>query len=292
VVAYSGFGFKLLTMLTLTTGTIFVMWLGEQISERGIGNGISLIITIGIIARYPLDLINTVRALQTKQMSYLGGLVMLLMMVLVIAGIIYMTQGQRRIPVQYPKRVVGRRVYGGQNTHMPLRVNTAGVIPIIFAQSIVMFPATISSMFHGNVTMDAITRLMSPGTVLYVVLYTVIIVLFTYFYTAIVLNPVDMADNMKKFGGFIPGIRPGKSTANFIDRALSRITLPGAIFLAFIAVLPDILIRQFHVPFYFGGTGLLIVVGVMLDTLQQIESHLFMRHYDGFMKKGRLRGRR
>ena len=292
VVGHSGFGFKLLTMLTLTTGTIFVMWLGEQISERGIGNGISLIITIGIIARYPLDLINTVRALQTKQMSYLGGIVMVLMMVLVIAGIIYMTQGQRRIPVQYPKRVVGRRVYGGQNTHIPLRVNTAGVIPIIFAQSIVMFPATISSMFHGNVTMDAITRLMSPGTVLYVVLYTVIIVFFTYFYTAIVLNPVDMADNMKKFGGFIPGIRPGKSTANFIDRALSRITLPGAIFLAFIAVLPDILIRQFHVPFYFGGTGLLIVVGVMLDTLQQIESHLFMRHYDCFMKKGRLRGRR
>ncbi len=288
----SGFGFKLMVMLTLTTGTIFVMWLGEQISERGIGNGISLIITIGIIARYPLDLINTVQALRTKQMSYLGGLVMLAMMVLVIAGIIYMTQGQRRIPVQYPKRVVGRRVYGGQNTHIPLRVNTAGVIPIIFAQSIVMFPATISSMFQGNVTMDTITRLMSPGSPLYIILYTLIIIFFTYFYTAIVLNPVDMAENMKKFGGFIPGIRPGKSTAGFIDRALSRITLPGAVFLAFIAVLPDILIRQFHVPFYFGGTGLLIVVGVMLDTLQQIESHLFMRHYDGFMKKGRLRGRR
>jgi len=292
VVSSPGLGFKVLTMLTLVTGTIFVMWLGEQISERGIGNGISLIITIGIIARYPVDFLNTIRALQTKQINYLGGLVMLAMMVLVIAGIIYMTMGQRRIPVQYPKRVVGRRVYGGQNTHIPLRVNTAGVIPIIFAQAIVMFPATISSMFQGNVTMDYITRLLSPGAPIYVAVYTLTIIFFTYFYTAIILNPVDMAENMKKFGGFIPGIRPGKHTANYIDKTLSRITLPGSIFLAFIAVLPDILIRQFHVPFYFGGTGLLIVVGVMLDTLQQIESHLFMRHYDGFMKKGKLRGRR
>jgi preprotein translocase subunit SecY len=291
VVANPGFGFKLLTMLVLTTGTIFIMWLGEQISERGIGNGISLIITIGIIARYPIDILNTIRALQTKQMNYLGGLVLLAMMVLVIAGIIFVTQGQRRIPVQYPKRVVGRRVYGGANTHIPLRVNTAGVIPIIFAQSIVMFPATISSMFQGNVWMDTITRVLSPGSWVYISVYTLVIIFFTYFYTAIVLNPVDMAENMKKFGGFIPGIRPGKSTANFVDRSLSRITLPGAIFLAFIAVLPDILIRQFNVPFYFGGTGLLIVVGVMLDTLQQVESHLFMRHYDGFMKKGKLRGR-
>ncbi|MBN2169721.1 MAG: preprotein translocase subunit SecY [Candidatus Krumholzibacteriota bacterium] len=292
VVAAPGLGFKILTMLTLVTGTIFVMWLGEQISERGIGNGISLIITIGIIARYPVDFLNTIRALQTKQINYLGGLVMIVMMVLVIAGIIYMTMGQRRIPVQYPKRVVGRRVYGGQNTHIPLRVNTAGVIPIIFAQAIVMFPATISSMFQGNVTMDYITRLLSPGAPTYVIVYTLTIIFFTYFYTAIILNPVDMAENMKKFGGFIPGIRPGKNTASYIDKTLSRITLPGSIFLAFIAVLPDILIRQFHVPFYFGGTGLLIVVGVMLDTLQQIESHLFMRHYDGFMKKGKLRGRR
>ena len=292
VVAHPGLAFKLLTMLTLTTGTIFVMWLGEQISERGIGNGISLIITIGIIARYPLDLFNTIKALQTKQISYIGGLVLLAVMVMVVAGIIYMTQGQRRIPVQYPKRVVGRRVYGGSSTHIPLRVNTAGVIPIIFAQSIVMFPATLSSMFQGNVTMDYITRVLSPGAPVYIAIYSLVIIFFAYFYTAIVLNPVDMAENMKKFGGFIPGIRPGKNTANFIDRALSRITLPGAIFLAFIAVLPDIMIRQFHVPFYFGGTGLLIVVGVMLDTLQQIESHLFMRHYDGFMKKGKLRGRR
>ncbi len=292
VVAAPGLAFKLVTMLTLVTGTIFVMWLGEQISERGIGNGISLIITIGIIARYPLDLFNTIQALRTGQMPPLAGLVLLAVMVLIIAGIIFMTQGQRRIPVQYPKRVVGRRVYGGQNTHIPLKVNTAGVIPIIFAQAIVMFPATLSSMFQGNITMDYITRVLSPGAPIYIVLYSVIIVFFAYFYTAIVLNPVDMAENMKKFGGFVPGIRPGKSTANFIDKSLSRITLPGAIFLAFIAVLPDIMIRQFNVPFYFGGTGLLIVVGVMLDTMQQIESHLFMRHYDGFMKKGKLRGRR
>jgi preprotein translocase subunit SecY len=292
VVGSAGIGFKLMVMLTLTTGTIFVMWLGEQITERGIGNGISLIITIGIIARYPLDLFNTIKALQTKQLNYFGGLVLLAMLILVTAGIIYMTQGQRRIPVQYPKRVVGRRTYGGQNTHIPLKVNTAGVIPIIFAQAIVMFPATISSLFPGNITMDYVTRILSPGAPVYVVLYALVIIFFAYFYTAIVLNPVDMAENMKKFGGFIPGIRPGKSTANFIDKSLSRITLPGAVFLAFIAVLPDIMIRQFHVPFYFGGTGMLIVVGVMLDTLQQIESHLFMRHYDGFMKKGKLRGRR
>ena len=292
VVSHPGLPFKLLTILTLTTGTIFVMWLGEQITERGIGNGISLIITIGIIARYPTDLFNTIKALQTKQMSYMGGLVMLAMMVLVIAGIIFMTQGQRRIPVQYPKRVVGRKVYGGQNTHIPLKINTAGVIPIIFAQAFVMFPATISAFFQGNAFMDAITRLLSPGTTVYVAVYALIIIFFAYFYTAIVLNPVDMAENMKKFGGFIPGIRPGKNTANYIDKSLSRITLPGAIFLAFIAVLPDILIAKFRVPFYFGGTGLLIVVGVVLDTLQQIESHLFMRHYDGFMKKGKLRGRR
>ncbi|MCP4549599.1 MAG: preprotein translocase subunit SecY [bacterium] len=292
VMMESVLGFKLLTMLTLTAGTIFVMWLGEQITERGIGNGISLIITVGIIARYPLDLYNTVMALKNKQLSYIGGIVLLVMMVLIIAGIIFMTQGQRRIPVQYPKRVVGRRVYGGQNTHIPLKVNTAGVIPIIFAQAIVMFPATIASLFPGHATMDVITRVLSPGTPVYVILYSLIIIFFAFFYTAIVLNPIQMAENMKKFGGFIPGIRPGKNTANFIERSLSRITLPGAVFLAFIAVLPDILMRQFGVPFYFGGTGLLIVVGVVLDTLQQIESHLFMRHYDGFMKKGKLRGRR
>jgi preprotein translocase subunit SecY len=292
VVSSPGIPFILVTILTLTTGTIFVMWLGEQITEQGIGNGISLIITIGIIARYPADLLNTIKALQTKQMSYMGGIVLVIVMVGIIASIILITQGQRRIPVQYPKRVVGRKVYGGQNTHIPLRVNTAGVIPIIFAQAFVMFPATISSMVPGNVFMDTITRALSPGTPIYVIIYSLIIIFFAYFYTAIVLNPVDMAENMKKFGGFIPGIRPGKNTAAFIDRSLSRITLPGAIFLAFIAVLPDIMISKFKVPFYFGGTGLLIVVGVMLDTLQQVESHLFMRHYDGFMKKGKLRSRR
>jgi preprotein translocase subunit SecY len=209
----------------------------------------------------------------------------------VVASVILITQGQRRIPVQYAKRIVGRKVYGGRSQYIPLRVNTAGVIPIIFAQSIMVFPTTIASFFNLGF-MDAMRLYLSPGTWLYMTLYSLIIIFFTYFYTAIVLNPVDLADNMKKYGGFIPGIRPGKKTSDYIDRILSRITLPGAIFLAFIAILPDILYRRAGLPFYFGGTGLLIVVGVMLDTLQQIETHLLMRHYDGFMKKGRLRGRR
>jgi preprotein translocase subunit SecY len=287
-----GWMFRFTTVLTLTSGTVFVMWLGEQITERGIGNGISLIITIGIIARYPGDFLNTIRAFRVGQLTIAGGLVLLGMMLVVIGGIIFITQGQRRIPVQYAKRIVGRKVYGGQGTHIPLRVNTAGVIPIIFAQSIVMFPPTIANLFQGSDLAQGIAYLFSPGTAVYIIVYSLAIVFFTYFYTAIILNPVDLADNMKRSGGFIPGIRPGKRTAEFIDRVLTRITLPGAFFLAFIAILPDILIRKFNVPFYFGGTGLLIVVGVTLDTLQQIESHLLMRHYDGFMKKGKMRGRR
>jgi preprotein translocase subunit SecY len=291
-VMFPGWGFRLLTMLTLTCGTIFIMWLGEQITERGIGNGMSLIITIGIIARYPIEVLNTIRAIQLGQMTPFKLVLILLMMVLVIAGVIFMTQGQRRIPVQYAKRVVGRRVYGGQSSHIPLSVNIAGVIPIIFAQSLIMFPGTIAAIFHDVGWLQAVHLVLSPGHVIYVTLYTLIIIFFSYFYTAIVLNPVDLADNMKKSGGFIPGIRPGKRTAEYIDRILTRITLPGAFFLAFIAVLPDLLIRRANVPFYFGGTGLLIVVGVMLDTLRQIESHLLMRHYEGFVKHGRLRGRR
>jgi preprotein translocase subunit SecY len=287
-----GMGFRLLTILTLTSGTVFVMWLGEQITERGIGNGISLIITIGIIARYPNDVLNTWRALSLHQMSPFKFALVLLVMVGVIAGIIFVTQGQRRIPVQYAKRVVGRKIYGGQASHIPLGVNIAGVIPIIFAQSIIMFPGTIAAFFKNLSFMQTIAQLLSPGNIVYLILYSVIIVFFAYFYTAIVLNPVDVADNMKKSGGFIPGIRPGKRTAEFIDRILTRITLPGAIFLAFIAILPDILISKVGVPFYFGGTGLLIVVGVVLDTLRQVESHLLMRHYEGFTKHGRLRGRR
>ncbi len=291
-VMFPGWGFRLLTMLTLTAGTIFIMWLGEQITERGIGNGMSLIITIGIVARYPIDTLNTIRAVQLGQMTPFKLAILLLVMVVVTAGVIFVTQGQRRIPVQYAKRVVGRRVYGGQASHIPLSVTIAGVIPIIFAQSLIMFPGTIAALVPNVTILQTISLWLSPGHAVFITLYTLIIIFFSYFYTAIVLNPVDLADNMKKSGGFIPGIRPGKRTAEYIDRILTRITLPGAFFLAFIAVLPDVLIRQFNVPFYFGGTGLLIVVGVMLDTLRQIESHLLMRHYEGFVKHGRLRGRR
>ncbi|MFH1844806.1 MAG: preprotein translocase subunit SecY [bacterium] len=292
IVANPGMAFKLMTMLTLTTGTIFVMWLGEQITERGIGNGISLIIFAGIIARYPTDVINTALQLQSGQMHWMKLGVVMLFMVMVIGGIIAITQGQRRIPVQYAKKIVGRRVYGGANTHIPLRVNTAGVIPIIFAQSIIMFPGTLGAFFQDNAFMEALANLFRPPNPVYVVVYSTLIILFAYFYTAVILNPVDLADNMKKNSGFIPGVRPGKRTAEYIDRVLTRVTLPGAVFLAAIAVLPDLMIAFLNVPFYFGGTGLLIVVGVGLDTLQQIESHLLMRHYDGFMKKGRLRARR
>ncbi|MCZ6766115.1 MAG: preprotein translocase subunit SecY [bacterium] len=291
-VASPGWAFRFITVLTLTSGTVFVMWLGEQITERGIGNGISLIITIGIIARYPIDLLNTYRAVSIGQMSPFKLLILAAIMVAVVAGIIFVTQGQRRIPVQYAKRVVGRKIYGGQASHIPLGVNIAGVIPIIFAQSIIMFPGTIAAFFQGFAFMQSVALILTPGHIVYVVLYSTIIIFFCYFYTAIVMNPVDVAENMKKSGGFIPGIRPGKRTAEFIDRVMTRITLPGAFFLAFIAVLPDIMISKANVPFYFGGTGLLIVVGVMLDTLRQLESHLLMRHYEGFTKHGRLRGRR
>ncbi|MBK7703432.1 MAG: preprotein translocase subunit SecY [bacterium] len=292
VVQTPGLGFKLVTMLTLTTGTMFVMWLGEQITERGIGNGISLIIFIGIIARYPTDVLNTFQQLRSGGLHVAVGLIVAVFMVAVIAGIIAITQGQRRIPVQYAKKIVGRRVYGGANTHIPLRVNTAGVIPIIFAQSIIMFPGTLSSFFGDNAFVNTLTTIFSPGHAVYYLSYSALIILFTYFYTAVILNPVDLADNMKKNSGFIPGVRAGKHTAQYIDRVLTRVTLPGAFFLAVIAIMPDMMIRLLNVPFYFGGTGLLIVVGVALDTLQQIESHLVMRHYDGFMSKGRLRARR
>jgi len=294
VVMNPGYGFMLKTMITLTAGTVFVMWLGEQITERGIGNGISLIITAGIIAEYPGNAISTVRQLMSGTLQIYMVAPLLAFMVLVIAGVIAITQGQRRIPVQYAKRIVGRRVYGGQSTHIPLRVNTAGVIPIIFAQSLIMLPSTFLALaVPGNQAWaEAVNAFLSPTAPLYNILYIAIIIFFSYFYTAIIFNPVDLADNMKKYGGFVPGIRPGKKTAEYIDRILTRITLPGGVFLAAIAVLPVFLIEWAKVPFYFGGTGLLITVGVTLDTLQQIESHLVMRHYDGFMKKGRIRGRR
>jgi len=292
IVANPGLAFKIMTAITLTAGTIFVMWLGEQITERGIGNGISLIIFIGIVASYPTDILNTFQQLRSGDMHIVVAILLAAFMLVVIAAIIAITQGQRKIPVQYAKKIVGRRVYGGANTHIPLKVNTAGVIPIIFAQSIIMFPATLGNMFPDSAFLMGLSRVFSPPHPVYVLVYSVLIILFAYFYTAVVLNPVDLADNMKKNSGFIPGVRPGKKTAEYIDRVLSRVTLPGAIFLALIAVLPDLLIKLLNVPFYFGGTGLLIVVGVALDTLQQIESHLVMRHYDGFMTKGRLRARR
>ena len=292
IVPNPGFGFRLLTILTMTSGTIFIMWLGEMITERGIGNGISLIIFIGIVARTPIEVINTIRGVAQGAINPIL-LILLGAAMLVITGIVVMfTQAQRKIPVQYAKRIMGRKMYGGHTTHLPLRVTAAGVIPIIFAQSIIIFPSTLATFFPNNEIMIGVQNLFQPGGPIYSVLYALMIVFFTYFYTAIVVNPVDMAENMKKVGGFVPGIQPGKHTAEYIDRILLRITLPGAIFLALIAVLPDVLMRYANIPFYFGGTSLLIVVGVALDTLQQVESHLLMRHYDGFMKKGRLRARR
>jgi preprotein translocase subunit SecY len=284
IVPVPGWGFRLLTMLTLTAGTALIMWLGEQISEKGIGNGISLIIMAGIAVRLPSAIIASYTLISTGELKPLvfGGLVV--MMVLVTGFVVLMQEGQRKIPVQYAKRVVGRKVYGGQSTHIPLRINTAGVIPVIFASSLILFPATISR-FIPHPWMQAISDALSPGRLTYTVLYMTLIIFFAYFYTAIVFNPVDLADNMKKYGGFIPGVRPGKKTSEYIDRTLTRITLPGAGFLALVSVLPDYLIRWFNVPFYFGGTSLLIVVGVALDTVRQMESHLLMRHYEGFLKK-------
>lgn len=291
VVPFGGLMFKFVTILTLVTGTIFIMWLGEQITENGIGNGISLIIFIGIIARYPNGFLNMFKMVATGNLSILLAVAIIVFMVLITAAVIMITEATRKIPVQYAKRVIGRKIYGGQATHIPLKVNSAGVIPIIFAQSILMFPQTITTFFKGSDFMHTLSSWLSPGAFLHTTLYVILIVFFAYFYTAIVLNPTEIADNMKKYGGFIPGRKPGKKTAEYINSVIVRITLPGAIFFAFIAVLPTFLIKYARLPFYFGGTGLIIIVGVALDTLKQIESHLVMRHYDGFMKKGKLRGR-
>ena len=281
-----------ITMLTFTCGTIFIMWLGEQITERGIGNGISLIIFIGIVARFPDAVIEEIQYLWYGTRSVFVEIVLVALMVGVIAAVILVTRSQRRLPVQYPKRIIGRKVYGGATTHLPLSVNSAGVIPIIFAQSIMFLPATVQQLFPNTEWVaNIVVNWLAPGGLSYSIIYGLIIVFFAYFYTAIVFNPIDIADNMRKNGGFIPGIRPGKRTAEYIERILTRITLPGAIFFASIAVLPWVLMARFNVNYFFGGTGLLIVVGVALDTLQQIESHLLMRHYDGFMKKGKIRGR-
>ena len=292
IVISPGWEFRIMTVITLTAGTAFIMWLGEQITERGIGNGISLIIFAGIVARMPQAVGNTFRLLSTGEMGIFLILILAAFMVVVVGFIIFVEQGQRRIPVQYAKRVVGRKMYGGQSTHLPLKINTAGVIPAIFASSIIMFPATVAS-FIKVPWMQGVAAAMRPGNAIYELLYVGFIFFFCYFYTAVTFNPVDVADNMKKHGGYIPGIRPGKRTADYIDRVLTRITLGGAIYVSAVCVLPSILISRFNVPFYFGGTALLIVVGVAIDTVAQIESHMLTRHYEGFLKKGgvRMKGR-
>lgn len=296
VVPQPNFLFHLTGIITLVTGTMIVMWLGEQITEYGIGNGISLIIFAGIIARYPEGFINLFRTRFNSITGVITSLIAILVMILATAAIIFVTEAIRKIPVQYAKRIVGRKVYGGQSTYIPLRVNTAGVIPIIFAQSILMFPATLITLFQGGEAEAGsfwynMRIWFSPGHWVYTILYVALIIFFAYFYTAIVLDPNEMAENMIKYGGHIPGKKPGKKTAEYISSVLTRITLPGAVFFALIALLPEIMTNVFKLPFYFGGTGLIIVVGVALDTLKQIESHLIMRHYDGFMKRGKLRGR-
>jgi len=310
-----GWGFRLMTVLTLTTGTAFVMWLGEQITERGVGNGISLIIFAGIVVGLPQAIMNTITDVKTGSMSIITVVILVVFMLLVVAAIVYMERAQRRIPIQYAKRVVGRRVYGGQSTYLPLRLNTGGVIPVIFAASIMSFPQTVGQMIQQP-WLKKITAALAWGEPLYNLVYFLSIIFFCYFYTSIIFNPEDTAENMQKYGGFIPGIRPGRRTAEFIDKILTRITLVGAIYLALVAILPEILIAGFKVAtipfigpaldavlprwfteglgvkFYFGGTSLLIVVQVAMDTIQQIESQLVMRHYDGFMRRGRVRGRK
>jgi preprotein translocase subunit SecY len=285
VVLIPGWAFRLMTVITLTAGTAFIMWLGEQITERGIGNGISLIIFAGIVARLPTAAGNTFRLLSTGEMGIFIALILIVFMVLVVGFIIFVEQGQRRIPVQYAKRVVGRKMYGGQSTHLPLKINTSGVIPPIFASSIIMFPATIGS-FINIPWIKNIAETMRPGNLIYELMFVGFIFFFCYFYTAVTFNPVDVAENMKKHGGYIPGIRPGKRTADYIDKVLTRLTLGGAIYVSAVCVLPSILITRFNVPFYFGGTALLIVVGVAIDTVAQIESHMLSRHYEGFLKQG------
>ena len=289
VVYHPGLSFILLTIVTVTAGTIFVMWIGEQITERGIGNGISLIIMAGIVARLPSALGTTAQFVREGEMSIFILILILIVAVGVTGGIVYVETGQRRIPIQYARRVVGRRVYGGQSSHLPLKVNTSGVIPPIFASSILVFPATVATFVPALKDWAAY---LTPGGMIYNAVYVGLIIFFCYFYTAVTFNPVDVADNLKKYGGFIPGIRPGRFTAEYIDRVLSRITLGGALYVSAVCVLPTLLIQRFNVPFYFGGTALLIVVGVALDTVAQIETHLLTRNYEGFMRRGRIKSRR
>jgi preprotein translocase subunit SecY len=300
IVQFPGWPFRILTVITLTSGTAFIMWLGEQIQEHGIGNGMSLVITAGIISRIPtalyqLFVLFSPFAPEKAQLEPFTLILMVVMLVAVVVAVIVVTQGQRKIPIQYAKRVVGRRVYGGQATYLPLRVNQAGVIPIIFAQSIILFPATVAG-FIPSQGFQRFAMMLTRGEWFYNTIYALLIIFFSYFYTAITFNPIDISDNMKKYGGFVPGIRPGRQTAEYLDFIMTRITFPGAIFLALIAVFPSIISAALKIPYlvasFFGGTGLLIIVGVMLDTMKQIESHLLMRHYEGFMTHGKLRARR
>ncbi len=287
-----GIKFILLTAISLTTGTMLIMWLGERITSNGLGNGISLIIFIGIIARLPDSVIAEYQQVAAGTRHLFMEILVLAVIIAMTAFIVMITQAMRRIPIQTPKKVVGTKMYAGQNTVLPLRVNMAGVIPLIFAASVITLPGMVIGLIPNVELTDGLSRLFAPGGILYNLIYALLIIFFTYFYTAIIFNPLDIADNLKRSGGFIPGIRPGKKTAEFLDNVLSRITLPGSFFLAFVAIAPFMMMGVLKINFYFGGTSVLIVVGVALDTLQQLESHLQMRNYDGFMKKGRLRGRR
>jgi preprotein translocase subunit SecY len=292
VVISPGWGFRLVAMITMTTGTCFLMWLGEQITERGIGNGISLIIFAGIVARLPVAVYNTGRLASTGEISPFVLIFIIVLMLAVIAGIVWMETAQRRVPIQYPKQIRGRKVYGGQSTHLPLKINISGVIPPIFASSIIVFPATIAQFFPNVGFMKSMAAALGPRGIWYNVIYIIAIIFFTYFYTAVIFNPVDVAENLKKNGGYVPGIRPGKATSEYLDKVLSRLTFVGAIYLCIVCVLPMFLTAWANVPFYFGGTSILIVIGVALDTMSQIESHLISRQYEGLLKTGRIHGRR
>ncbi len=311
-----GWSFRLMTVLTLTTGSVFVMWLGEQITERGIGNGMSLLIYAGIVVGLPRGAVTTLKQLETGEMGPVRLILLVVLMTAVVGAIVFVERAARRVTVQYARRMVGRRMYGGASTHIPLKVNTGGVMPVIFGSSILAFPQTLRPMFPPGSWMDSVMTQISVSYPLYNLLYVILIIFFAYFYTAIIFNPDDVAENMRKYGGFVPGIRPGKRTAEYIDAILARITLAGAVYLAVIALLPQFMLTGFkvqpipfigdrldaalpkfitegmNVTFYFGGTSLLIIVGVAMDTVQQVESQLIMRHYDGFMKKSRIRGRR
>jgi preprotein translocase subunit SecY len=293
IVSNPGFMFRMIAVLTLTAGTILVMWLSERITDKGIGNGASFIIFIGCLDDTPRAIFQTFRMLSSRSEVFTPLTVILVLAIIVgvYAGVVLITQAVRKIPVQYPKRIVGRRMYGGQSTHVPVRINLSGVMPIIFAQSLIVFPGTIAA-FVKNPVSNWFQHMLSPGSWLYDLLYAVLFIFFTYFYTSVVFNPQDLADNMQRQGGFVPGIRPGERTAEFIDRIVSRVTFVGSIFLVFMALLPTAMMHWLKVPFYFGGTTLLIIVGVALDTVQQIESHLLMRHYEGLLKGSKIRGRR